>query len=270
MAGHAKVTVETVTPEMASAWLGKNTHNRSFKDGAIEKYAADIAAGEWDFNGESIKFNGDGRLLDGQNRLAAVVRAGLPITTVVVRGIPADAQETIDIGVPRRLADVLKLRGEVSCIDLAAALTAMWKYERNPQDMAVTRGPTTHQALDLLDRHPGIRESVRAAEPLRKAVGLRGSVGTALVYITTSIDAEDAEAFWQRLSLGADLATDDPIFHLRTLLMNDRVKARQRMTTVRVWALTVKAWNAYREGRTVKLLVWRPGGANPEAFPVPA
>ena len=34
-------------------------------------------------------------------------------------------------------------------------------------------------------------------------------------------------------------------------------------------AITLKAWNAYRQGETVGLYRWRPGGAKPEAFPEP-
>lgn len=264
------VSVETVTPDMAAEWLVGNTHNRSMKDKAVAKYATDIKAGLWDLNGESIKFNGDGRLLDGQNRLRAVIDAGVSIVTVVVRGIDARAQETMDVGVSRRLSDVLKLRGEVSNIDLAAGLVAYWRFTQDPTDSSFTGGPSIHEALALLEHHPALRESVRAAELTRKTIGLRGSIGIAMHYITTSIDAGDAEAFWERLVSGAELESDDPILQLRNAMLGDRKQHGQRMSRAKAWALTAKAWNAYREGRKVKLLVWRPGGANPDAYPVPA
>jgi hypothetical protein len=262
-------TVETVTPQRAAEWLVKNTHNRPEKPGAIRRYVLDMVAGQWDLNGESIKFNGDGRLLDGQNRLRACIEAGTSFRTVVVRG--ATGQETIDMGVPRRLADILKLQGEVSVIDLAAAVTRLWNFERDPLDTSRGFSPTIHVALSFLADHPGLRESIGPASVVRKAVGLRGSVGAAMHYITTSLDAEDAEMFWAKLSSGADLGIEDPIFHLRNTLLADRLGSRRnpRMTTVREWALTAKTWNAFREGARVKLLVWRTGGAHPESYPVP-
>lgn len=264
------VTIETVTPDIAAEWLVGNTHNRSMKDRAVHKYAADMVAGEWDLNGESIKFNGDGRLLDGQNRLLAVVEAGVAIRTVVVRGIAAQSQETVDVGVPRGLADVLKLRGETSTTELGAAISAYWRFRRDPTGMATTDYPSIHVALALLEENPGLRESVRAADVIRRAIGFRSGIAAPLHYITNSIDSEDAEAFWQRLTVGADLETNDPIFVLRGVILADRPMHGQKMTKVRLWALSVKAWNAYREGRRVSLLVWRPGGARPESFPVPA
>jgi len=266
------VTVETVTPSMAELWLAGNTNNRRMKTLAVTKYAKDIAAGKWDLNGESIKFNGDGRLLDGQNRLAAVIEARAPITTVVVRGLDAESQDTMDVGVPRRLADVLTIRGEVNTVDLATGLIRLYQYTINPEEAQWNRGPSIHQALALLEVHPTIRASVNAAERVRKAVGLRSGVGVGLHYVLTSIDQDDAEAYFERLINGANLSTDDPVYHLRRLLLDARVSSHQRVkrrTRPHDWALCVKAWNAYREGRTIKMLVWRPGGAHPESFPVP-
>lgn len=267
------VTVETITPDMAAKWLVGNTHNRNVKTKAVEKYAEDMALGQWDLNGESIKFNGDGRLLDGQNRLLAVIQSKSTIRSVVVRGLAAEGQDTMDIGVSRRLSDVLTLRGEVNCIDLAAGVVSLWRWTQDPSDSSFTGGPSVHQALAFLAEHPNLRSSVTEAERVRKAIGLRGSIGIALHYITSSIDASDAEKFWERLVSGTNLSADDSIYLLRNALLADRSSAgklSQRMSRAKNWALCVKAWNAYREGRPVKLLVWRPGGSNPEAFPVPA
>ena len=33
--------------------------------------------------------------------------------------------------------------------------------------------------------------------------------------------------------------------------------------------LVIKAWNAYRNGDELRLLRFKPGGANPEKFPMP-
>jgi hypothetical protein len=264
-----KLVVVLVTPAMAAEWLIRNTHNRTAKAKAIARYAADMVAGRWHLNGETIKFSADGTLLDGQNRLMACVEAGVPFRTVVTWGVGAEGQETTDVGVRRGLADVLTLRGETMSKDLAAVIGHLWKFQRDPRDMSNTLVPSVPEALLILGAHPGLRESVRAADPVRAATGLRTSVGGTLHYITHTLDSEDASAFWERLTHGVGLAEDDPILRLRELLLADRVKSQQRLSTTRLWALTVKAWNAYREGRSVKLLTWRPGGAKPEAMPVP-
>ena len=46
--------------------------------------------GKWRLNGKTICFDSTGRLLNGQHRLSAVVRSGVTLTTVVVRGLDPD------------------------------------------------------------------------------------------------------------------------------------------------------------------------------------
>lgn len=73
----AKITakVETITPEIAKTMLGENVNNRRISRDNVNLFAREIRNGEWRFNGEAIKFGKDGRLLDGQHRLLAVIAA---------------------------------------------------------------------------------------------------------------------------------------------------------------------------------------------------
>lgn len=48
---------------------------------------AEMQDGKWKLNGKTICFDRTGRLLNGQHRLSAVVRSGVSLTTVVVRGL---------------------------------------------------------------------------------------------------------------------------------------------------------------------------------------
>ena len=56
MKDSTQVELVTVTPDMAHDWLGFNTHNRPIRSRTIAAYAADMTAGSWQWNGESIKF----------------------------------------------------------------------------------------------------------------------------------------------------------------------------------------------------------------------
>ena len=93
------------------------------------------------------------------------------------------------------------------------------------------------------------------------------------VKVLTEIDAEDAEYFFDRLASGEGLYRCDPIFELRNALQEEMQQAGGKTRTGRnnTWklAIIIKAWNKYRNGETVKLLSYRPGGANRERFPEP-
>lgn len=81
------ITVEVINPEEAQAYLDNNAKHRPIKEKKVAEYMAEMQDGKWRLNGKTICFDSTGRLLNGQHRLSAVVRAGVSLTTVVVRGL---------------------------------------------------------------------------------------------------------------------------------------------------------------------------------------
>src|SRR5690242_3389923 len=63
-----------------------------------------------------------GGLRDGQNRLMACMRAGVPFRTHVVFGIDDDAFDRMDQGKNRDAADVLTMAGHSNANTIAAAV----------------------------------------------------------------------------------------------------------------------------------------------------
>lgn len=82
--------------------------NRRLKR-AKELYARDMRNGKWVVgNGETLKFNTEGQLIDGQNRVAGAILSGLDEVTFDIKtGIATSSISTIDSGVVRNDADVL-------------------------------------------------------------------------------------------------------------------------------------------------------------------
>ena len=103
--------IVAVTPEIAERWLKKNILNRATRRQVENKYARDMAAGNWQLNGESIKWSSDQTLLDGQHRLRAIVKAGVTVRTFVTFNLPPQAQQVMDSGAKRTSSDVLGLSG---------------------------------------------------------------------------------------------------------------------------------------------------------------
>lgn len=84
------ITVEIISPEDAQAYLDNNAKHRPIKEKKVAEYMAEMQDGRWRLNGKTICFDTTGRLLNGQHRLSAVVRSGVSLTTVVVRGLDPD------------------------------------------------------------------------------------------------------------------------------------------------------------------------------------
>jgi hypothetical protein len=107
------VQVLTVTPEWAAKVLElRNTENRDEKPAYQEKLIHALRTDRWYLTNQGIGFFENGQLADGQNRLASIVRSGVPAEIVVVFGIDPDAKAAIDDGVKRSDLDIARLSGD--------------------------------------------------------------------------------------------------------------------------------------------------------------
>lgn len=259
-----------IGPAEASSMLRCNHRNRPVRAIYVQRLAEAMRRGEWRLNGEAIQVATDGTLLNGQHRLEAVVQSGETVPMLVVSGLPLRSQDTIDTGTRRRLADVLALRGETDTTNLASALTVLHRYRNGFRlDNAGHTAPTPQQALRLLEAEPGIRDAVRFARRVRRDAGLSPSIGALSYHVFSTISSSDTTEFFDRLCDPEGLDPTDPVYRLRAVLDRAREERSYAPTLHSLGAMTIKAWNAFREGQSMELLLFRPGGKSPEKFPVP-
>jgi hypothetical protein len=96
-----------VTRKLAEQFLRKNDINRPFRDTYCEELCGIILRGEWKLTHQGIAISTDGTLLDGQHRLHAIVRTGIPCMMLVTTDCDAHLFELIDRGRIRTQADSL-------------------------------------------------------------------------------------------------------------------------------------------------------------------
>lgn len=136
MEGGIVIKKVEVTPQMAQRWLNEcNKHNRPLYQNTIDAYALDMKRGYWAFNHQPICFDNEDVLMDGQQRLSAIVLSGKTIPFLIARNWPVtfetpegDAhqiQETVDGGKPRGLGDRLTLAYGVQNANLKCAIIAV-------------------------------------------------------------------------------------------------------------------------------------------------
>lgn len=259
-----KTQVELITPARAREFLELNAGNRGIARAVVSKYARDMASGAWNLNGQTIKIGRSGRLLDGQHRCAACVKANVSFEAVVISGLDESVFDTFDLGARRGLSEVLKDKGETYTATLAASLRQLWMIQNGyVQDRTVS--PTVNEMLETLERNPRMRESVKLSNKLKDIVAT--SFGCALHYLFSQVDSELADKFMDRLADGSDLTSENPILKLRNILIRDRGSRSKKMLDQDKIAITIKAWNAYFLGRSISTLKWQNAGARIEAFP---
>lgn len=101
-----RTEILVISPEMAKKCLEKNKiENRNLSLTRVDAIAQDIIEGKWVLTHQGIAFDDDGNLLDGQHRLAACIKSGLPIKTYVTRGMTKEACIAVDNTRPRSVTD---------------------------------------------------------------------------------------------------------------------------------------------------------------------
>ena len=127
--------VVTVTPEIADMWLKLNKVNRGIRKNRVDVYAEQMKKGEWQLNGQGISFGTDGSLIDGQHRLNAVIKAGVPVRMLVIHNVEASV---FDLGVVRNEADILFFEGmDKSIANYGNVAMAKLHYETHGNYRAV-------------------------------------------------------------------------------------------------------------------------------------
>ncbi len=105
--------VRRITPEIAKEILASNTGNRRIRSTVVSRYADEMAAGTWSLTHQGIAIDRHGNLLDGQHRLSAIVKSGIPCNMMVTSGLDAEVFSSIDRLTPRSDADALRMDRKV-------------------------------------------------------------------------------------------------------------------------------------------------------------
>lgn len=256
--------VELITPSVASEWLKQNTKNRPLRQGAVADLARAIERGEWQVTHQGIGFDEEGVLVDGQHRLAAIVKANIPVRMMVTWGVPPDAFTVMDTGRKRNMGDVLALNNEANSTHLAAALRGLYLYQQNPDALwSGQSSMVSHDQLFMtLEKNPRLRDSVNHGMALSRSMKITITAGSLGHYLTVTTRPDVNQDDWlSGLITGANLSEGDPRLTLRNTMLNlASGKTHRRREDSREHLLYyLKAWNAWLEGRKIKLLRRSPG-----------
>lgn len=263
------VSIEVISPDLARQYLDTNQGNRNPRFRKVDAYARDMSCRNWVYNGETIKFDTDGRLIDGQQRLMAVEKSGVAVAFLVVRNLRRDTQSYMDVGSARTFGDALKMSGYINCVDKAAITGLLRRYEVS--GFSSNSSPSIAELFDTFHQNAWIEDDATIWSRIARSTPLSASIAGVTWGILSRVDEtsnKDAEFFFDKLGTDVGQIDGDPILALRRKLHNEERPINH--ATVKIWmALVFKAWNKFRSGEQVDVLYYRAGGASPEAFPVP-
>ena len=251
--------IETITPEIAHEMLKSNTNNRYLSKHRVSHIQKEIENGNWQISGETIKIASNGKLLDGQGRLTAVLNSKKPITALVVRGLKDTTFKTIDTGRMRSMADHLHIDGYGSSTVLAAAARVAMRFNKKKgifEASADRASPT--DVLSWVAKNKGLRDAVSFCSPLNGVSSISTVAGC--YYICSLIDQEDAYSFFNGVVTGEKLSSQNPALILRNRLIAIRKVGRAGgMYQKMMVAIIIHAFNCYRSKKVITKLVYAGG-----------
>ena len=261
------VKLEQITPDVAKTWLEKNTGNyRNLNPQRIVRYASEMFNGNWDFNGETIKFDRSGKLVDGQHRLHAIVRSGATVPALVVRGIQFD--DNIDTGRARGLNSVIAKHGMKNAAKLSPTyrnyktiLSACKNRKWSPLTLSINASVN-----ELLGMHEELNGLLKRCEPFK--LFFIDTRLAACLKIFSGIDYELTNRFISALADDAQLEKGDPVLALKTAMTHAVLKAKARPSCKWETAMIIKAWNLYRREQPIGRLMYNVVGNQAEPYPV--
>lgn len=253
------VHVVNVTPAIAEGWLRRNVHNRNQRPALVNLYCRDMTEGRWQLTGEGIKFAANGTLLDGQHRLAAVVKSGVTVRMVVIENLPPEAQDVMDTGARRTPADALGLNGYANAKNLAATarLVRAWGEGllRDPGHSTNNSWAkyTNSEIHEFITQNPDLEDAVVRSLAIRRNLDVSPSVAAACWWWFGRINEDAAAEFFRSWAENDTGGPGDPIHTLIKRTGNAR-RAGEVLRTRPQLYLVVRTWNAWRIGEALTVL----------------
>lgn len=257
---HSKYMTIWMTPELAAGYLERNLGNRPISEQFVKSYASEITNGRWQYNGEAVIVSREGELLDGQHRLTAIVRSGIAVPVLVVRGIDRATFATLDSGRKRDFAGHLAMHGERNSSTLGAAVNFFMMLESDYTPSHSSRSfKTIADMAAVLEKHPGLRDSVSFVRAHAKEGMIRQGPFACLHYCAMSHHQEKtAHDFWLQLLTGANVSEGSNVWLLRKALIKNMLSTK-KYNIVTIMAITIKAFNATITGKRLSSLSWKQG-----------
>lgn len=178
-----KIEEVVVTPEMAKAWLEFNTHNRDIRESHVIGLAESIKRGEWMFFHQGIAFGESGRLIDGQHRLLAIIKANRSVPMLVFRDVDDAAYAVTDLTRKRSSADIFHVSKQLAAV--ARFFAALEGRISNQSSI------TPQYIVPFLEVLGPVHEELKMFAPMTKRIWSSAPVQSAA--IMRMLDGEDPD-----------------------------------------------------------------------------
>lgn len=253
------VELVNITPDMAKTYLLANEKNRAVKEKNLKTIADDMLSGSWVENGESIKFDVNGKLIDGQHRLMACIKANVSFKSYVVTGLPIEAFVTIDSGSKRSASDVLSISKVKNQFYVSSIIRIVLMYKKSGSLHPGQR--TTVSSTEIFNEYCNTPElyNYLASHASGSRILNSGFFAIAKICFEKGID-NWFEPAMEKIKTGINLTYGDPCLCIREW----KIQNSKNQNKVHIMAAYIKTINALMKNNEMKVIRF---GEN-DSFPI--
>lgn len=244
---------EIITPQVAKVILNNNAGNRVISDKRVLEYVNKMKSGLYkEGTAEPLKISKQGRLLDGQHRLTALIKANLNVEFLVARDLDEKIFDVLDTGKNRGASDVLAMIG---CPNETLCAAVIKTYTNTKSEFNERYKLSNDQVIDIYQKNSKkYDEVVRFSQRLQsKGKLLPASLIGGLMLLFSDKNESEAISFFEQLCRLKPVQNTTIDVLYEKLLKNGLSKTNKIPTHIKI-KLIINAWNYFRQGKDAKMI----------------
>jgi hypothetical protein len=230
-----------VTPAIASKFLSQNYDNRKLRRSTVNFYAQEMVKGNWQLTHQGVAISKNGRLLDGQHRLSAVVKSGVSVEMVVFKDCEDSTFNMLDVGAGRTVSDTMGIKRKS-----AGVISRIINYS-NGSNTACRR--ISHQLIkDVYDKYEDIFKVIEANSGTKGLTS--GVLAGVFVYLLRGGDASKLSGLRRFLRYGSIDGVSQAIVYagVRFMRNEDRFSSK-----IEAGVMSYKSMSAPESAKIVRI-----------------
>lgn len=241
-----------------------NCKNRDLRISKVRDYSEAMQRGEWKYNHQGIAASEEGKLLDGQHRLAASAISGLDLPVMVSPNMTPEMMDTVDRSTRRSAGEALEMLGISSgklkaqiCKIVMAYIAEERGQKHRFTDQQIEGYAQAHE--EMLENAIAIGEASveNVTEPAMKKTLAQYLV---MLMLEGGWPPMMVTGFIAAIQQGVATYPQSPTIVLTKMYLKSNLSERKtdRLTTKVKLALAMKGAALWSEDKSVARLAWKP------------
>lgn len=237
--------------------------NRKIMPSLVASYGNDMAADRWATSPQGLCYDLDGRLCDGQHRLAAAIKVGKPVAFHVYVDLTEEEVAVLDGGRKRTTADTLTMAGRPVTTRLISICVSFLRSARNWSSVQ----PSRREVVWFLENFSDLVAFGNGVAPTSGGAVTRSPAAISAAFMRALVcnpkDKSDLASFGRAITSNPDPKWEPR--YLTAVALQRNLAARPDRLQQRVYYKTESALRGFLEGRYLKKIF----EIEEEAFPLP-